>query len=84
MGFRAEVWGHYSALRINYPTRLQVEEFQPYYTFNSRRMDDLRLGAGILQEVLAREAEKESKSAVSKFTRKAEAEAVARQVRRFG
>jgi hypothetical protein len=58
----------------------QVVDFQPYYSFNPRRMEDLRLGAAILQEALSREAEKDRRANVSKVSEKAVAEAVAQKV----
>ena len=30
----------------------QVDQFQPYYTFNGKYMSDLRIGAAILREAL--------------------------------
>jgi len=40
----------------------EVENFTPYYTFNKKRMTDLRIGAEILKETLDRELPKDQKA----------------------
>jgi hypothetical protein len=51
----------------------QVEHFQPYYTFNSKYMTDLRIGAVILQEAI-NSAEKEEDEGLKLKMIKAEEE----------
>jgi hypothetical protein len=57
-----------------------VKNFQPFYTFNSRRIEDLRLGAAILKEFVDLENEKAERAARSKVDQKAVAEAITQQV----
>lgn len=52
--------------------RPEVEEFQPYYTFNPSRINDLRIGSKIIEDALKLHTEKEERVAA---TRKAEKEA---------
>lgn len=60
---------------------VQVKNFQPYYTFNPRRMEDLRTGTAILKEFVDLEAERAERAARSKVDQKAVAAEVANQVR---
>jgi hypothetical protein len=57
-----------------------VKNFQPFYTFNSRRVEDLRLGAAILKEFVDLENEKAERAARSKVDQKAVTEAITQQV----
>ncbi|GLB33843.1 putative PUB domain containing protein [Lyophyllum shimeji] len=61
--------------------RPEVQNFQPFYTFNPRRMDDLRIGTAILKEFIDVENEKAERAARSKVDQKAVAAAVANQVK---
>jgi hypothetical protein len=51
----------------------QVDHYQPYYTFNSKHMSDLRIGAVILQEAI-HSAEKEEDEGLKLKMIKAEEE----------
>ncbi|KAG6844913.1 hypothetical protein H0H87_002612 [Tephrocybe sp. NHM501043] len=59
---------------------IKVKNFQPYYTFNPRRMEDLRTGTAILKEFVDLENERAERAARSKVDQKAVAAAVAQQV----
>jgi len=52
---------------------LQVDHFQPYYTFHDRHMTELRIGAAILHEAI-HTAEKEDDEGLKVRTAKAEEE----------
>ncbi|KAF5387811.1 hypothetical protein D9615_000439 [Tricholomella constricta] len=56
--------------------RPEVKNFQPYYTFNARRMEDLRTGTAILKEFVDLENERAERAARSKVDQKAVAAAV--------
>ena len=51
----------------------QVEQFQPYYTFNKKHMTELRIGAAILREAM-QTADKEEDEGLKVRTAKAEEE----------
>ena len=53
----------------------QVEEYQPLYVFNPKRLGDLRIGAEILKEALERELTKEERAERAKQQEKAVAAA---------
>ncbi|KAJ7095419.1 hypothetical protein B0H15DRAFT_112395 [Mycena belliarum] len=59
----------------------EVEDFQPYYTFNPRRMVNLRIGADMLREVIALESDKQARAVHSKKEEKAVADAAAEKIR---
>ncbi|KAJ7498889.1 hypothetical protein FB451DRAFT_13759 [Mycena latifolia] len=59
----------------------EVEDFQPYYSFNPRRMDNLRIGADMLREAIALESDKQARAAQSKKEEKAVADAAAEKIR---
>jgi len=61
--------------------RPEVVDFQPYYTFNKRNLQDLRVGNTILKEYLAVEIEKEERSARAKKSEKESHDAVAEKVK---
>ncbi|KAG5722273.1 hypothetical protein E4T56_gene10012 [Termitomyces sp. T112] len=61
--------------------RPEVKNFQPYYTFNSRHMDDLRTGTAILKEFVDLENQRAERAARSKVDQKAVAAALAQQVK---
>ncbi|KAG5651354.1 hypothetical protein H0H81_008971 [Sphagnurus paluster] len=61
--------------------RPEVKNFQPYYTFNPRRMNDLRIGTAILKEFVDLENERAQRAERSKVDQKAVAAAVAKQVK---
>lgn len=60
----------------------QVVDFQPYYTFNKRNLQDLHVGNTILKEYLAVEIEKEERTARAKKSEKESHDAVAEKVTR--
>lgn len=62
---------------------LQVKDFQPYYSFNPRRMHQLRIGADMLREALTLVSEREARAAQAKKNEKAVAEAAAEKACRF-
>ena len=57
-----------------------MQNFQPFYTFNPRHIEDLKVGAAILREFVDLEHEKAERAARSKVDQKAVAAAVANQV----
>ncbi|KAI0068837.1 hypothetical protein BV25DRAFT_1817752 [Artomyces pyxidatus] len=61
--------------------RPEVENFQPLYVFHDRHMSDLRIGAAILLEVMAVEAEKQERDELNKKSRKAEEDARVEKVK---
>jgi len=61
--------------------RAQVQNFQPLYVFNPRKMSDLRIGAAILKETIDLEIEKQGRAERSHKEEKAAAEAVANRVK---
>lgn len=61
----------------------QVEDFQPYYRFNPRKMTDLRVGTAILKDALDLEVEKQERLERAKREEKAVAQAAANNVRNF-
>ena len=58
----------------------QVEDLQPFYVWNRRRIDDLRIGAAILKEALQRESAKIERDLKTKQQEKAAVEAEKLQV----
>ena len=48
-----------------------MKNFQPFYTFDPRRVEDLRLGTTILKEFVDLEKEKAERAARSKVDQKA-------------
>ena len=58
----------------------QVENFQPFYVFNKRRMNDLKIGAAIIKEALDRELPKEEQAARKRAEEKAAHEAAVAKV----
>ncbi|KAI0638195.1 hypothetical protein C8Q77DRAFT_416722 [Trametes polyzona] len=59
----------------------QVENFQPYYIFNKRHMDDLRIGAAMIKEALDRELVKEEVDKRKRAEEKAAHEAAVAKVK---
>jgi hypothetical protein len=57
-----------------------VKNFQPFYIYNPRRVEDLRLGAAILKEFVDLENEKAERAARSKVDQKATTAAITNQV----
>ena len=53
----------------------QVENYQPFYVFRTKRIGDLRIGAEILQEALDRELTKEERAERAREQEKAVAAA---------
>lgn len=60
---------------------LQVDNFQPFYIWNKRYMNDLRIGAAMIKEALDRETTKEEQAARKKAEEKAAKEAAVAKVR---
>ncbi|KAG2013614.1 hypothetical protein CC2G_010503 [Coprinopsis cinerea AmutBmut pab1-1] len=60
--------------------RPEVENFQPYYKFNHRYEEDLKLGAEILKEFIKLYQEKDERAALAKRSEKAVAEAAHEKV----
>ncbi|KAF8076433.1 hypothetical protein FPV67DRAFT_1618182 [Lyophyllum atratum] len=56
--------------------RPEVQNFQPFYTFNPKRMGDLEIGTAILKEFVDLESERAERAARSKVDQKAVAAAV--------
>jgi hypothetical protein len=61
--------------------RPEVQNFQPFYTFNRRHMEDLRIGNNILVDYIDLETEKQERAARSKKNEKASIEAAAERVK---
>ncbi|KAF9057603.1 hypothetical protein BJ165DRAFT_1421752 [Panaeolus papilionaceus] len=61
--------------------RPEVENFQPFYVFNPRRIEDLKIGAAMLKEYVDLETEKEERRALAKKNEKAAKEAAAERVK---
>jgi len=59
----------------------EVRDFQPYYSFNPRRIHQLRIGADMLREALTLVSEREERAAQAKKNEKAVAEAAAEKIR---
>ncbi|KIL70028.1 hypothetical protein M378DRAFT_175388 [Amanita muscaria Koide BX008] len=59
----------------------EVREFVPYYVHNPRRMEELKVGAAILEEVLQLENEKVEREGASKRDAKIVAEAASLKVK---
>lgn len=57
-----------------------MKNFQPFYTFNPRHLEDLRLGSTILKEFVDLENEKAERAARSKVDQKAVTAAFTNQV----
>ncbi|KAH9951579.1 hypothetical protein B0H21DRAFT_818030 [Amylocystis lapponica] len=49
----------------------EVENLQPFYVFNKRRLNDLRIGTAVLEEVMERELEREAREQRAKEEEKA-------------
>ncbi|CAK5275540.1 unnamed protein product [Mycena citricolor] len=59
----------------------EVDDFQPYYVFNPRKMVNLRIGAAMLKEAVELGTQKETRKAHAKKTEKAAIQAAADKVR---
>ena len=57
-----------------------MKNFQPFYTFNPRHIEDLELGTAILKEFVDLEKEKAERAARSKVDQKAATAAITSQV----
>lgn len=57
-----------------------MQNFQPFYTFHKRYMEDLRIGSSILKDYLDLETGKQERAARSKKNEKASIEAAAEKV----
>lgn len=67
------------AIRLGF--RPEVENFQPYYGFNPRKLEDLRIGIAILNEVLTLDDQKQQRMTSTKQQEKAAREAAKQQVK---
>lgn len=61
--------------------RPQVENFQPYYAFHKRHIDDLQVGAEILRVFITRYTEHDEREALNKKSEKAVAAAAHEKVK---
>ncbi|KXN89617.1 hypothetical protein AN958_05484 [Leucoagaricus sp. SymC.cos] len=61
--------------------RPEVKDFQPYYTFNPRYMEDLHIGRSILYNHIKLETEKMERAARARANEKANAAAAAQRVK---
>ncbi|KAF9009034.1 hypothetical protein BDQ17DRAFT_1349410 [Cyathus striatus] len=61
--------------------RPEVRNFQPYYTFNKRHFEDLKIGVGILKDFISLENEKAMRAAHAKQNEKLVAEEAAKKVK---
>jgi len=61
--------------------RPEVENFQPYYVFHKRRLNDLRIGNEIIKEMLEQETTKEERLAQARKEEKAIADAAKLKVK---
>jgi len=59
----------------------EVKDFQPYYTFNPRKTQNLRIGADMLREAVDLGSEKEARAAQAKKEEKTVADAAAEKIR---
>ncbi|KAI1786541.1 hypothetical protein LXA43DRAFT_897752 [Ganoderma leucocontextum] len=59
----------------------QVENFQPFYVFHKRRMNDLKVGTAMIKEALDRELPKEEHAARKRAEEKAAHEAAVAKVK---
>ncbi len=57
-----------------------MDNFQPFYVFNKRRMNDLKVGAAMIKEALDRELPKEERAAHKRAEEKAAHEAAVAKV----
>jgi hypothetical protein len=60
-----------------------VKNFQPFYTFNPRCVEDLRIGTAILKEFMDHEREKAERAARSTVDHKAITATITKQVTRI-
>ena len=58
----------------------QVHNFQPYYTFHRKHMEDLQMGASILKEYIALETQKQDRAVTARKNEKAAHDAAAERV----
>ncbi|CDO75594.1 hypothetical protein BN946_scf184858.g34 [Trametes cinnabarina] len=59
----------------------QIEDFQPYYVFNKRHMNDLKIGAAMIKEAVDRELVKEEREQRRRADEKAAHEAAVAKVK---
>ena len=62
------------------PCRVQVDNFQPFYVWHKRHLNDLKTGAAIIKEALERENVKEVQAQRRKEEEKAAQEAAKAKV----
>lgn len=58
----------------------KVENFQPYYVFNKKKLSELQIGHVVLKEMLEQEQAKEDAAAIAKQRDKAVADAAVAKV----
>jgi len=61
--------------------RAEVQNFQPYYIFNPRHMEDLRIGNSILKDYIDLETQKQERMAQAKKNEKASIKAATEKVK---
>ncbi|KAF7965210.1 hypothetical protein HWV62_45069 [Athelia sp. TMB] len=61
--------------------RPEVENFQPFYRFNPKKMTELRIGAAILKEAIELDSEKQERMDRARREEKAAAAAVASNIK---
>ncbi|THV08517.1 hypothetical protein K435DRAFT_959075 [Dendrothele bispora CBS 962.96] len=61
--------------------RPEVEDFQPYYTFNPTRMEDLKIGHAILKDFIDLQKQKKERAAIPTMTQKQVAQETAEKVK---
>ena len=69
-----------TSLLTHYVIFDQVENFQPYYVFNKRKLTELQIGHTVLKEMLEQEQAKEDAAALAKQREKAVADAAVAKV----
>jgi hypothetical protein len=60
---------------------LEVKNFQPYYIFHERYLEDLKIGTAILKEYITTETTKEERIALAKKNEKEAHDAAAEKAR---
>lgn len=60
---------------------LEVKNFQPYYVFHKRHLEDLKIGAAILKDYITTETTKEERTALAKKNEKEAHDAAAEKAR---
>ncbi|KIY71471.1 hypothetical protein CYLTODRAFT_435250 [Cylindrobasidium torrendii FP15055 ss-10] len=80
MGFRPEVELSFSTPETSH-LPIQVVNFQPYYTWNPKKLQELKIGCAMIKETVTLETEKEERAKSSREAEKAAKLAAAERVR---